>query len=47
MLGFELDPIVEHFMVYHSFGGEVEARTTPTIRRLTSSSRHQLSPIAP
>src|SRR5260221_12149870 len=31
---------------YHSFGGEVEARTTPPIRRLTSSCRHQLSPIA-
>src|SRR5439155_5903761 len=32
---------------YHSFGGEVEASNTPTIRRLTPSCRHQLSPIAP
>jgi CRP/FNR family cyclic AMP-dependent transcriptional regulator len=32
---------------YHSFGGEVEALNTPTIRRLTPSCRHQLSPIAP
>jgi hypothetical protein len=31
---------------YHSFGGEVEASNTPTIRRLTPSSRHQLSSIA-
>jgi Plasmid pRiA4b ORF-3-like protein len=31
---------------YHSFGGEVEASNTPTIRRLTSSCRHQLSCIA-
>src|SRR5436853_6151624 len=31
---------------YHSFGGEVEASNTPTIRRLTPSCRHQLSPIA-
>ena len=31
---------------YHSFGGEVEASSTPTIRRLTPSCRHQLSPIA-
>jgi hypothetical protein len=27
--------------------GEVEASNTPTIRRLTPSRRHQLSPIAP
>jgi hypothetical protein len=27
---------------YHSFGGEVEALNTPTIRRLTPSCRHQL-----
>ena len=27
---------------YHSFGGEVEASNTPTIRRLTPSCRHQL-----
>src|SRR6266508_3254093 len=32
---------------YHSFAGEVEASSTPTIRRLTLSRRHQLSPIAP
>src|SRR5437773_5739392 len=31
---------------YHSFGGEVEASNTPTIRRLTPSRRHQLSLIA-
>jgi hypothetical protein len=31
---------------YHSFAGEVEASNTPTIRRLTPSRRHQLSPIA-
>src|SRR5438105_8106875 len=31
---------------YHSFGGEVEASNTPTIRRLTPSCRHQLLRIA-
>jgi hypothetical protein len=31
---------------YHSFGGEVEALNTPTIRRLTFSCRHQLSALA-
>src|SRR5437588_1033760 len=31
---------------YHSFGGEVEASNTPTIRRLTPSCRHQLPHIA-
>src|SRR2546430_859775 len=31
---------------YHSFGGEVEASSTPTIRRLTPSCRHQLLRIA-
>src|SRR5262249_50871600 len=31
---------------YHSFGGEVEASSTPTIRRLIPSCRHQFSPIA-
>src|SRR5438067_8957968 len=31
---------------YHSFIGEVEALNTTTIRRLTSSSRHQLLAIA-
>jgi hypothetical protein len=30
----------------HSFGGEVEALNTPTIRRLTPSCRHQLSALA-
>src|SRR6478735_4141310 len=33
--------------VYHSFGGEVGALNTPTIRRLTPSCRHQLSALAP
>src|SRR5262245_24258243 len=32
---------------YHSFGGEVEASNTPTIRRIIPSCRHQSSPIAP
>src|SRR5467141_3777561 len=32
---------------YPSFGGEVEALNTPTIRRLTPSCRHQLSALAP
>jgi hypothetical protein len=32
---------------YHSFGGEVEASNTLTIRRLTPSCRHQLPRIAP
>src|ERR1700758_1656219 len=31
---------------YHSFGGEVEASNTPTIRRLIPSRRHQISSIA-
>src|SRR5271168_638104 len=31
---------------YHSFGGEVEALNTPTIRRLTPSCRHQLPALA-
>src|SRR5439155_11448203 len=31
---------------YHSFGGEVEALNTPTIRRLIFSCRHQLSALA-
>src|SRR5436305_12017910 len=34
-------------MAYHSFGGEVEASNTPTIRRLIPSCRHQLPRIAP
>src|SRR6202022_4467842 len=33
-------------MAYHSFGGEVEALNTPTIRRLTLPCRHQLSALA-
>ena len=32
---------------YRSFGGEVEASSTPTICRLPDSRRHQLSAIAP
>jgi hypothetical protein len=32
---------------YHSFIGEVEALNTTTIRRLTTSRRHQLPAIAP
>src|SRR4029077_14565550 len=32
---------------YRSFGGEVEASSTPTICRLSDSCRHQLSAIAP
>ena len=32
---------------YRSFGGEVEASSTPTICRLPNSRRHQLSAIAP
>src|ERR1700731_1198506 len=32
---------------YRSFGGEVEASSTPTICRLPDSCRHQLSAIAP
>ncbi|WP_275191348.1 hypothetical protein, partial [Bradyrhizobium sp. CSA112] len=31
---------------YRSFGGEVEASSTPTICRLPDSHRHQLSAIA-
>src|SRR3981189_2388152 len=31
---------------YHSFGGEVEALNTPTIRRLILPCRHQLSALA-
>src|SRR6266508_6788993 len=31
---------------YRSFGGEVEASSTPTICRLSDSHRHQLSAIA-
>src|ERR1700684_1323712 len=31
---------------YRSFSGEVEASSTPTICRLSDSSRHQLSAIA-
>jgi len=32
---------------YRSFGGEVEASSTPTICRLPDSRRHQLWAIAP
>src|ERR1700682_4516176 len=32
---------------YRSFGGEVEASSTPTICRLSDSRRHQLAAIAP
>src|SRR5665213_3965049 len=32
---------------YRSFGGEVEASSTPTICRLSDSRRHQLWAIAP
>src|SRR5665213_2051042 len=32
---------------YRSFGGEVEASSTPTICRLSDSRRHQLPAIAP
>src|ERR1700691_3590232 len=32
---------------YRSFGGEVEASSTPTICRLSDSHRHQLWAIAP
>ena len=39
-------PSHSELMAYHSFGGEVEASSTPTIRRLTPSCRHQLSPSA-
>jgi hypothetical protein len=33
-------------MAYHSFGGEVEASNTPTIRRFILARRHQLSRIS-
>jgi hypothetical protein len=33
-------------MAYHSFGGEVEASNTPTIRRFILERRHQLSRIS-
>jgi len=38
--------ILSWVTAYHSFSGEVEASNTPTIRRLTSSRRHQLPRIA-
>src|SRR4051812_7016974 len=38
---------LENVTVDHSFGGEVEALNTPTIRRLTPLCRHQLSRLAP
>jgi hypothetical protein len=34
-------------LAYRSFGGEVEASSTPTICRLSDSRRHQLWAIAP
>ena len=43
------DRIVEvrtYLRAYYSFGGEVEASTTPTICRLPDLPRHQLSTIA-
>ena len=42
----ELEKTLVSVTAYHSFGREVEASSTPTIRRLTPSCRHQLSPIA-
>jgi hypothetical protein len=36
---------LENVSLGHGFAGEVEASNTPTIRRLNSSRRHQLSPI--
>src|SRR5208282_1251493 len=39
--------ILSWVTAYHSFGGEVEASNTPTIRRLTPSRRHQLPRITP
>jgi hypothetical protein len=38
---------LEFDTAYHSFDGEVEASTTPTICRLLDLHRHQLSTIAP
>jgi len=38
---------LEFDTAYHSFNGEVEASTTPTICRLHDLHRHQLSTIAP
>src|SRR5205823_7816670 len=43
--GWESRKTLVSVTAYH--GGEVEASNTPTIRRLTPSCRHQLSPIAP
>src|SRR5436190_7289344 len=44
--GWESRKTLVSVTAYHSFGGEVEASNTPTIRRLTPSRRHQLSLIA-
>src|ERR1700730_12101573 len=44
--GWALDKTLVSVTAYHFFGGEVEALTTPTIRRLTLSCRHQLSALA-
>ena len=42
----QLDDVIVD-TAYRSFGGEVEASSTPTICRLSDSRRHQLSAIAP
>src|SRR6266699_3854680 len=44
--GWESRKTLVSVTAYHSFSGEVEASSTPTIRRLTPSCRHQLSSIA-
>src|SRR6266536_2615660 len=44
--GWESGKTLVSVTAYHSFSGEVEASSTPTIRRLTPSCRHQLSSIA-
>ena len=44
--GWESSKTLVSVTAYHSFGGEVEASNTPTIRRLTPSCRHQLSRLA-
>src|SRR5208282_4048462 len=45
--GWDSLTILSWVTAYHSFGGEVEASNTPTIRRLTPSRRHQLPRITP
>src|ERR1700732_269930 len=44
--GEQLGNVYNFMTAYHSFGGEMEALNTPTIRRLTPSCRHQLSALA-